>query len=512
MTSGRLSPVAPLLVLLVAVLLTSPVRAEHRFLTLGGGYNPEGNQLSLERNVLYLQRVLKALGIAESSHEIYFSDGTDPGRDLQVEAGDDDGGELRRTLARVVGPARGIDYRYRSHEIPGVKGAASLASVDRWFNNSGWRLKDDDRLTLYFTGHGGKSRQKNSQNTTLYLWAGDQVTVRDFAHRLDKLPSNVPVVLVMVQCYSGGFANVIFEDGDPTRDLAEHNRCGFFATVHDRSAAGCTARVDEAEYREYSSYFWAALAGFDRLGQAVEKVDFDGDGSTSLLEAHAYSLIHCDSIDICIKTSDAFLRRFSATKPPTGAKKNTAADKPGAAALLTANSPMRTLLAAATPIDRAVIERLSERLGVSGDDRAKAARQRSDTATARRAKADAEFKKLQRDYAAARRAIADELKLRWPELSSPWHPQLPKLLEHDGPTILRTVERHRDYPRLLKTARQMGTLEEQMEEADIEAAKCQRLIRVLENVALEANLPSLATPQVQARYAELIRRESATLK
>ena len=47
----------------------------------------------------------------------------------------------------------------------------------------------------------------------------------------------------MVQCFSGGFANVIFEGGDPEKGLAAHSRAGFFATVNNRLAAGCTALV-----------------------------------------------------------------------------------------------------------------------------------------------------------------------------------------------------------------------------------------------------------------------------
>ena len=52
-------------------------------------------------------------------------------------------------------------------------------------------------------------------------------------------------------CFSGGFADVIYEGCDPGKGLAKANRCGFFATVSDRVAAGCTSDVDEENYREY---------------------------------------------------------------------------------------------------------------------------------------------------------------------------------------------------------------------------------------------------------------------
>ena len=90
---------------------------------------------------------------------------------------------------------------------------------------------------IYFTGHGGKGDKKTPQNTNTYLWNNQKVKMQDFTKRLDKLPVETPVVLVMVQCYSGGFANIIFKEGDPKKGMAKHPRAGFFATVHNRADA-----------------------------------------------------------------------------------------------------------------------------------------------------------------------------------------------------------------------------------------------------------------------------------
>ncbi len=78
----------------------------------------------------------------------------------------------------------------------------------------------------------------------------------------------------MVQCYSGGFANLIFEQGQPDKPLAKANRCGFFATVHDRIAAGCTSDIDEEDYHEYSSAFWAAISRARANGQSSAAAGF----------------------------------------------------------------------------------------------------------------------------------------------------------------------------------------------------------------------------------------------
>ena len=138
--------------------------------------------------------------------------------------------------------------------------------------------------------------------------------MKDFVARLDKLDPQVRVVLVMVQCYSGGFANCIFNEGDAKKGVTGANRCGFYATVHNRPAAGCTPDIDEENYQEYSSSFWSAICGQTRTGQPVAPPDYDGDGRVSFAEAHAYTVLTSNTIDIPVKTSDAFLRAVSKTK------------------------------------------------------------------------------------------------------------------------------------------------------------------------------------------------------
>ena len=207
-------------------------------------------------------------------------------------------------------------------------------------------------MIVYLTGHGGKG--KDVQDPHFYMWNRRQMTMKDFTARLDKLPAGVPVVLVMVQCYSGGFANTIFKNGDAKAGLCDANRCGFYATVQDRPAAGCTADIRDENYKEYSTSFWSALCGRTRTGQSVPPPDYDGNGRISFAEAHAYTVLTSDTIDIPVKTSDAFLRSFSKDK----------AD--GVSGLLTRESSYDALLAAAAPIDRAVLEGLSSQLKLTG--------------------------------------------------------------------------------------------------------------------------------------------------
>ncbi|MCH5373647.1 MAG: C13 family peptidase, partial [Planctomycetes bacterium] len=270
------------LMLNVMVSLSGAVSAvgEDHFLSIGGGYSPTGNQVSLEKNVLMFQGLLARQHPEGVSHDIFFADGNDPARDLQFFDPASEVPRVHQLLAEVFQQTRHLDDQYRSSSIENVRGASSRENLQRWFDQQGPRLKPDDRLFLYVTAHGGRATDsKKPHNTVLYLWNAQRVTMQELATWLDKIDAQVPVVIVMVQCYAGGFADVIFHEGDPAKGFTAANRCGFFATVHDRGAAGCTADINEDDYHEYSTYFWAAIGGQTRTGQPIPPPDYDGDGA-----------------------------------------------------------------------------------------------------------------------------------------------------------------------------------------------------------------------------------------
>lgn len=71
--------------LAVVLLLDAGVcRARDFVLTIGGGYSPEGNQVSLEKNVLLFQRMLSEQSVSLARNDIFFADGDAPGKDVQV--------------------------------------------------------------------------------------------------------------------------------------------------------------------------------------------------------------------------------------------------------------------------------------------------------------------------------------------------------------------------------------------------------------------------------------------
>ena len=84
----------------------------------------------------------------------------------------------------------------------------------------------------------------------------------------------------------------------PRAEPIERDFAGFFATVKERVAAGCTSAVNEEDYHDFTSYFFAALTGRDRVGRRVTGADYNGDGRVGMDEAYCYTLIHDNSIDV----------------------------------------------------------------------------------------------------------------------------------------------------------------------------------------------------------------------
>jgi hypothetical protein len=497
----------PLAAALLATALTplpvSHARAADHFLTIGGGYAPSGNQVSLERNVLFFRQVLadlypKPAGLPR--HDVFFADGDSPGRDLQYEDPSWQVPEANRLLARLADDEDDLGYRYRSHEIrEDLRGPATRAAVEKWFAETGAKLRPGDRLVLYVTGH-GSHRQGNYDNNYVNLWNGDTLDVRQLAGLLDKLPEGVTVVTVMVQCHSGGFAELLFTGGQSDQGPSRNVRCGFFSTMPDRRAAGCTADVNEANYQDYSSGFWAALRGRTRTGVAVERTacDFDGNGAVTFAEAHAHVLLTDESIDIPTRTSDRFLRVNSDAGASGGR-------------MVAAKDMVARLVAVAGPGERAIIEGLSTQLELAGQYRYDAANQLAESLLAQHKAVEQQERKLQRRYDRVRDVIWDSLELRWPELRNRWDPAVDRLLREEPDELVRAVKSHPKYAEFAKLHDENEKLGARDDALQTRWAKCQRLLRTLERVALAHNIAQVADEETMTRYKALIAAEEGTL-
>ncbi len=305
----------------------SPSAAPLRVLIVGGGPDKSHNQIAIESNVRYVRRLLPPA----SSVRTLFADGNPHTVNVQY-------------LDANANP------RYRASDLGDIDGPSRLTA----FHSALKELSSQGQgpLLLYFTGHGSPDDTGDYTDNAYDMWSDDELTVKGLATSLKTLPAETPVTVVMVQCFSGAFGNLLFQNGDTNGAALDRPLCGFFASVPQREAAGCTAEVNEADYHDFTSYFFAALTGHSRLGKTVTGADYNGDGTVGMNEAYDYTLLHDISIDTPTCTSDIFLRRFVPTTDDAVFR-----------------SPYSTIRNWAAPGQRAVLDGLSSQLKLAGEKR-----------------------------------------------------------------------------------------------------------------------------------------------
>ncbi len=466
----------------------------NHLLIFGGGYSATGNQVSLEKNVFYMDAILKSKTI--SSKYILFADGSKGERSLQYR---EEGGfpdKFQELIISCIGSTKAIKNYYRPHLVE-AQGPLKRVEIDKFFNENCAKLGTKDRLLLYYTGHGGKGDKGDEQNTGLYLWHDGIYRVKDFANKLQTISKDVPIVCVMVQCYSGGFQNIIFKDGDASKGLTENNICGFYSTVFDRVAAGCTPDINEENYQEYSSWFWAALSGEKRNGDKIIKPDYDGNGFTSFDEAHAFTLINLWSIDIPTKTSELVLRQY---KPKTI----------GETLAVGPNSTLEELVKVARPADRAALTALSEITKIPSNS--KIADINKVLMSINTEMENLKKQKKEKDDELAKLApkVAAKIRYHYPELANPFHPQTNNILVNEKENLKKILEPLQEFKDYEKSYSQSEALRIKLEATSKDVTRYFRMLRVMENIIYEPYFMRDAPKNVKEKYLKILAAEQGT--
>ncbi|MBT3638564.1 MAG: hypothetical protein HN531_16655 [Opitutae bacterium] len=514
---------------------------EHPFnlLVFGGGYSPSGNQVSLESNVKYFRRIRSSMGLGEAAMKTYFADGKSKDRDLQFFDPSFRIPEANQIMAELLGSSRGIANQYRNNDLQ-ADDSSSLGALDKWVS---MRAKQGGEQTnlIYFTGHGGKADKKTPHNTTAYLWNNSRLKVSELVRKLDKLPKEQPCIFVMVQCYSGGFANIIFKEGNPKKGLSEYPRAGFFATVKDRVAAGCTPDIREKNYHEYSTRFWEGLCGESRVGKKTKQPDLNKDGKTSLAEAHAYVILRSDTIDIPIKTSDVFLRHFSALAPPNPPAKTDSNKTSSIGSKISAiieklpnkksaetnrqsnacdpndlfcsvSDPLKDLLKGTEKKSKFVINGLSRRLELTLPNRHDETKKLIESLKKKRSTLSEQKKKHDEERGKIKKALALKLRKTWPELRNLHHPTVISLYRKpNADDVQKVVDTNGSWARYKELSAKSKQLEAERFLLEKKEVLGMRLIRELETIVLVKNLPLINPPHVIGSYEKLKDLENAIL-
>jgi hypothetical protein len=480
------------------------------------------------------------------AYSIYFADGLNENRDLQFTDPELEKNcpPARRMMAQLMGDGESVSLRYRSHKVPDVTGPTEKDLLADKFRRLGRELKPGDRLIVYVDGHGnqayggydydydeeewvekesedGAEVPYNKYDTSIMIWDSDSVTAAEFNRWLDRIHREIPVILVMGQCYAGGFSHAIFHRNDADLGLSPHARCGFFAQMHDRQAAGCTP--DDA-IEEYSSYFWAALGGKSRKGEPVA-ADFDGNGAVSFAEAHAHAILESTTYDVPVQTSGALLRRYSRIGGQRGDDEPAQDDNPlkrlfgGSATkddaegdgLKSANGKLSDFHTSARPEQKAVLERMPAKLALEPSATVENVRvklrQLQSLSGVARAKLGVAHATLQRVQAEAQ----EEIQAIYPELQSAYSPTAAELTSERAAEFVEHVNSMTSYEALAEARKKLEELEDEFFKAEGEQAKAERLLQAVEEIVLAANLARTAPAEVVERYKEILKLEGQAL-
>ena len=509
--------------------------ANDYLVTIGGGYEPAGNQASLEANVLFFQQIVRDKLQGVTQHQVYFADGTDPAEDLQIVAPKKEAASPAIALLESAFALDRPALSYRNHEVPNVRGPIQPRSIKSGLDEIAERLQSGDRLIIYVTAHGSPGPGKEPMNTAITCWKKESLSMKKFSEWLDRLPSGVPVVLVMAQCYCGGFANAMFAGGDPNNGLSKAVRAGFFAQRFDLPAAGCRPDVENDE--EYSSYFWGAFLGRSRTGKAAEGVDCNSDGRISMEEAHEFAVRASQTIDIPLRSSDMFLRYYSriAGYDQTRIKGSPIEEKSmdETIELASFSGKLEEIAASAPKAQETTIRAVSKLLELPMDcELAEVVRQyqaqdelfrQSRFVPGRRGGGPGgpgaqggpqgvggPGRRGPRN--SSRREFQRQIIESWPDLEKPsdWK-EIAWLHGNEGEELLEELRRLPGYEAFKKNQEDRRASQEKSSGAEHRDVLFRRLIHTLESVVLARNLPRVATPDVLNRYQAMLELESSIL-
>ncbi|GLS26764.1 hypothetical protein [Marinibactrum halimedae] len=293
-----------LLFTLLGWLAVSNAAVAQQAVIVGGGGDVTSSEVSIERNTRWIYHILAERYGDRIS--LAYTDGGNAQHDVYLS-----------TPAEVATTEQWIHFAINDGELLESKSSEFLIdprpahreSVQALLSNTLSQFPAE-RVTLIYQGHGDLDEQDTNENV-LRLWNHSSWSAREFSTFLDQYNQSSEFRFVFPQCYSGSFANVIFKNMEPANGLTEDTRCGFVSQLDFLTSEGCTPSVQEASYRDYSTYFFEALGGMQRTGEPLlESPDYDENGEVTMREAHLYTLRNALSLDFSRSTSEVYLEHW----------------------------------------------------------------------------------------------------------------------------------------------------------------------------------------------------------
>ena len=104
-----------------------------------------------------------------------------------------------------------------------------------------------------------------------------------------------------------GGAEISFDPNAPVMESTSHFQN--LADLLDDSILDPLGSQLVADYKDYSSSFFAGLSGVSRMGQKVDSADYNKDGRVSYSEAHGFAKVDEKTTDLPVSTSEVWLQQ-----------------------------------------------------------------------------------------------------------------------------------------------------------------------------------------------------------
>lgn len=436
---------------------------EHiRWIGVGGGAEPELNQLSLEEDLLLVREIFGPEGV------VLFAGG--PGtRSVQVTDSSERGDPLVRELARLLSGRGERSTRYQPTRLD-VHGPATL---DRTLSVISSAMEQETSpLLLWIAAHG--DRGERPVDSRALLWAGTELDVMSLYEAIAHRGGRRPIRLVITSCYAGGFAELAFAQADPEFGPTNLDICGFFATSWDEEASGCDPHPDRAEHEAWSIHFLEALRGRDRHGHdRREAIDLDHDGVITFGEANAYARVVALSFDLPTTMSARLLRSLA---PRSG-----------------------TSVEVSLPEEEAVVSGIGQRLNVNSEADVQA---RLDALATRSVELEAAFEERHAESEELWWTLVGDLLSRWPVIDDPWHPDFQATVEREGRAIRTFLSQSNVRARWLDAQEDLHAMEASLASLEVQAAPLRRWLEAYETIRLAGRLAATGG-DAWARYERM---------
>jgi hypothetical protein len=276
---------------------------------IGGGNNLGNSQGQIEENVRWLEDIFTDRGIEARTYYTH-GQGAEGSDDVVYFALPEERDPVLEPILRVYGEGLQYAQKTRTNSLQNIVGSTEKSRLTSSLAEDFSHVGPEDSVLLVYNGHGDID-SSNTLNNNLLLWNNTSLDIGELHELLGHITPEADVRFILTQCFSGSFASLIYEKPG-SRSLSPQRRCGFLAESDRREAEGCGLGTNQAEFRDYTTYFFAALNGQTRLGEAIpaDEIDLDGSGSVSFREAHLYTLRNAHSSDLSRSTSEVYMERW----------------------------------------------------------------------------------------------------------------------------------------------------------------------------------------------------------